>query len=162
MNSSQRGLSRKTMENISAHTQIRNNHSHASNTPLTKSKRRRWPLKQISTTDPCAKEQIYKSGSSALTLTDVELAEQISALASQANTKPNRIGYPCTRASGESSTTKHRLLHASGPHPILPPDDPNGIGKRVKEILACDARNVAYFESSQEFGNFRMALVVWS
>ncbi|KZV06851.1 proteasome activator subunit 4 [Dorcoceras hygrometricum] len=30
-----------------------------------------------------------------------------------------------TRASGESSTTKHRLLHASGPHPIPPPDDPN-------------------------------------
>ncbi|KZV30024.1 carboxyl-terminal-processing peptidase 1, chloroplastic [Dorcoceras hygrometricum] len=28
------------------------------------------------------------------------------------------IGYPRTKASGESSTTKHRLLHASGPHPI--------------------------------------------
>ncbi|KZV46093.1 hypothetical protein F511_24717 [Dorcoceras hygrometricum] len=35
------------------------------------------------------------------------------------------IGYPCMRASGESSTTKHRLLHASGPHPIPPPNDPN-------------------------------------
>ncbi|KZV49942.1 hypothetical protein F511_40945 [Dorcoceras hygrometricum] len=35
------------------------------------------------------------------------------------------IGYPCTRARGESSTTKHRLLHASGPHPTPPPDDPN-------------------------------------
>ncbi|KZV33830.1 hypothetical protein F511_29073 [Dorcoceras hygrometricum] len=35
------------------------------------------------------------------------------------------IGYPRTRASGESSTTKHRLLYASGPHPIPPPDDPN-------------------------------------
>ncbi|KZV34208.1 hypothetical protein F511_37501 [Dorcoceras hygrometricum] len=34
------------------------------------------------------------------------------------------IGYPRMRASGESSTTKHRLLHASGPHPILPPNDP--------------------------------------
>ncbi|KZV29779.1 hypothetical protein F511_33521 [Dorcoceras hygrometricum] len=33
------------------------------------------------------------------------------------------IGYPRMRASGESSTTKHRLLHASGSHPI-PPDDP--------------------------------------
>ncbi|KZV15796.1 hypothetical protein F511_02012 [Dorcoceras hygrometricum] len=31
---------------------------------------------------------------------------------------------PCTRASDESSTTKHRLLHASGPHPTPPPDDP--------------------------------------
>ncbi|KZV25911.1 hypothetical protein F511_31564 [Dorcoceras hygrometricum] len=34
------------------------------------------------------------------------------------------IGYPCMTASGESSTTKHRLLHASGPHPIPPPNDP--------------------------------------
>ncbi|KZV15853.1 hypothetical protein F511_10949 [Dorcoceras hygrometricum] len=35
------------------------------------------------------------------------------------------IGYPRTMASGESSTTKHRLLHASGPHPTPPPDGPN-------------------------------------
>ncbi|KZV24642.1 carboxyl-terminal-processing peptidase 1, chloroplastic [Dorcoceras hygrometricum] len=42
------------------------------------------------------------------------------------------IGYPRTKASGESSTTKHRLLHASGPHTIPPPDDPNRVGKRVK------------------------------
>ncbi|KZV24065.1 hypothetical protein F511_24372 [Dorcoceras hygrometricum] len=42
------------------------------------------------------------------------------------------IGYPRTKASGESSTTKHRLLHASGPHPIPPPNDPNRVGKRVK------------------------------
>ncbi|KZV53975.1 hypothetical protein F511_37038 [Dorcoceras hygrometricum] len=35
------------------------------------------------------------------------------------------IGYPRTMASGESSTTKHRILHASGPHPTMPPDDPN-------------------------------------
>ncbi|KZV44834.1 hypothetical protein F511_32675 [Dorcoceras hygrometricum] len=34
-------------------------------------------------------------------------------------------GYPRTKSSGESSTMKHRLLHASGPHPIPPPDDPN-------------------------------------
>ncbi|KZV50011.1 hypothetical protein F511_32454 [Dorcoceras hygrometricum] len=34
------------------------------------------------------------------------------------------IGYPRMKASGESSTTKHRLLHASGPHPIPPPNDP--------------------------------------
>ncbi|KZV31112.1 hypothetical protein F511_30735 [Dorcoceras hygrometricum] len=34
------------------------------------------------------------------------------------------VGYPRMKASGESSTTKHRLLHASGPHPILPPNDP--------------------------------------
>ncbi|KZV53583.1 hypothetical protein F511_41057 [Dorcoceras hygrometricum] len=35
------------------------------------------------------------------------------------------IGYPCTRPSGEFLTMKQRLLHASGPHPIPPPDDPN-------------------------------------
>ncbi|KZV19931.1 hypothetical protein F511_22985 [Dorcoceras hygrometricum] len=37
----------------------------------------------------------------------------------------DNIGYPRMSASGESSTTKHRLLHASGPHPIPPPNDPN-------------------------------------
>ncbi|KZV38128.1 hypothetical protein F511_01655 [Dorcoceras hygrometricum] len=35
------------------------------------------------------------------------------------------IGYPRMSSSGESSTTMHRLLHASGSHPIPPPDDPN-------------------------------------
>ncbi|KZV30807.1 hypothetical protein F511_30698 [Dorcoceras hygrometricum] len=34
------------------------------------------------------------------------------------------IGYPRMSGSGESSTTMHRLLHASGSHPIPPPDDP--------------------------------------
>ncbi|KZV54971.1 hypothetical protein F511_03577 [Dorcoceras hygrometricum] len=33
------------------------------------------------------------------------------------------IGYPRMSASGESSTTMHRLLHASGSHPILTPYD---------------------------------------
>ncbi|KZV41793.1 hypothetical protein F511_12221 [Dorcoceras hygrometricum] len=39
-------------------------------------------------------------------------------------TSVTSIGYPRMRASGESSTTKHRFLHASGPHPIPPPNDP--------------------------------------
>ncbi|KZV35690.1 putative LRR receptor-like serine/threonine-protein kinase [Dorcoceras hygrometricum] len=48
------------------------------------------------------------------------------------------IGYTHTRVSGESSTTKHRLLHASGPHPIPPPDDPSRVDKRVKvRHLSC-------------------------
>ncbi|KZV51532.1 hypothetical protein F511_05848 [Dorcoceras hygrometricum] len=48
------------------------------------------------------------------------------------------IGYPRIKASGESSTTKYRLLHASGPHPIPPPNDPNRVGKRVKvRRLSC-------------------------
>ncbi|KZV52320.1 dystroglycan-like [Dorcoceras hygrometricum] len=34
------------------------------------------------------------------------------------------IGYPRMSASGESSTTMHRLLHASGSHPIPQPNDP--------------------------------------
>ncbi|KZV56872.1 hypothetical protein F511_26114 [Dorcoceras hygrometricum] len=34
------------------------------------------------------------------------------------------IGYPRMSASGESSTTIHRLLHASGSHPIPTPYDP--------------------------------------
>ncbi|KZV30037.1 dentin sialophosphoprotein-like [Dorcoceras hygrometricum] len=34
------------------------------------------------------------------------------------------IGYPRLSASGESSTTMHRLLHASGSHPIPTPYDP--------------------------------------
>ncbi|KZV07032.1 F-box protein [Dorcoceras hygrometricum] len=34
--------------------------------------------------------------------------------------------------SGESSTTMHRLLHASGSHPIPTPYDPKLVGKRVK------------------------------
>ncbi|KZV20448.1 retrovirus-related Pol polyprotein from transposon TNT 1-94, partial [Dorcoceras hygrometricum] len=33
------------------------------------------------------------------------------------------IGYPRMKASDESSATKHRLLHGSGPHPIPPPND---------------------------------------
>ncbi|KZV30927.1 galactose oxidase-like [Dorcoceras hygrometricum] len=35
------------------------------------------------------------------------------------------IGYQRMSASGESSTTMHRLLHASGSHPIPTPYDPN-------------------------------------
>ncbi|KZV22242.1 hypothetical protein F511_21393 [Dorcoceras hygrometricum] len=45
------------------------------------------------------------------------------------------IGYPRIKASGESSTTKHRLLHASGPHPIPPPKDPKGHPYQRSKIL---------------------------
>ncbi|KZV29928.1 hypothetical protein F511_41666 [Dorcoceras hygrometricum] len=51
----------------------------------------------------------------------------IAALKSQFRTDPSdhdSIGYPRMKASGESSTTKNRLLHASGPHPIPPPNYP--------------------------------------
>ncbi|KZV55636.1 hypothetical protein F511_27316 [Dorcoceras hygrometricum] len=41
-------------------------------------------------------------------------------------TDHDNIGYPRMSVSGESSITMHRLLHASGPHPIPPPNDPKG------------------------------------
>ncbi|KZV19067.1 hypothetical protein F511_13983 [Dorcoceras hygrometricum] len=48
------------------------------------------------------------------------------------------LGYPRMSASGESSTTMHRLLHASGSHPIPTPYDPKRVGKRVKvRRLSC-------------------------
>ncbi|KZV18720.1 hypothetical protein F511_39857 [Dorcoceras hygrometricum] len=40
-------------------------------------------------------------------------------------------------ASGESSTAMHRLLHASGSHPIPTPYDPKLVGKRVKRCVFC-------------------------
>ncbi|KZV28041.1 hypothetical protein F511_27760 [Dorcoceras hygrometricum] len=52
----------------------------------------------------------------------------IVAVESQFRTCPSdhdNIGYPRMSASGESSTTMHRLLNASGSHPIPPPNDPN-------------------------------------
>ncbi|KZV36695.1 hypothetical protein F511_14798 [Dorcoceras hygrometricum] len=53
-------------------------------------------------------------------------------------TSVTSIGYPRMSASGESSTTMHRLLHASGSHPIPTPYDPKRVGKRVKvRCLSC-------------------------
>ncbi|KZV19903.1 formin-like protein 7 [Dorcoceras hygrometricum] len=51
----------------------------------------------------------------------------IAAPESQFRTCPSdhdSIGYPRMSVSGESSTTMYRLLHASGSHPIPPPNDP--------------------------------------
>ncbi|KZV16883.1 hypothetical protein F511_21092 [Dorcoceras hygrometricum] len=56
------------------------------------------------------------------------------------------IGYPRMRASGESSTTKHRLLHPSGSHPIPPPNDPkclNGTREQASNTVALDEKNRA-------------------
>ncbi|KZV20647.1 hypothetical protein F511_30771 [Dorcoceras hygrometricum] len=50
------------------------------------------------------------------------------------------IGYPRMSASGESSTTMHRLLHASGSHPIPMPYDPKSTtGDRIPSS-ACTRR----------------------
>ncbi|KZV51303.1 hypothetical protein F511_38425 [Dorcoceras hygrometricum] len=66
---------------------------------------------------------------------------------SQSRTCPSdhdSIGYPRMYASGESSTTMHRLLHASGSHPIPPPYDPNAsrpslLSKRRRRRPPCAA-----------------------
>ncbi|KZV43736.1 CDPK-related kinase 1 [Dorcoceras hygrometricum] len=49
-------------------------------------------------------------------------------------TDHDSIGYPRMSASGESSTTMHRLLHASGSHPIPPPDDPKNVMKLLPTV----------------------------
>ncbi|KZV44606.1 hypothetical protein F511_41931 [Dorcoceras hygrometricum] len=54
------------------------------------------------------------------------------------------IGYPRIKASGESSTMKHRLLHVSGPHPIPPPNDRN------QDLGLIHSTNGNHLESSNE------------
>ncbi|KZV34464.1 NADP-dependent D-sorbitol-6-phosphate dehydrogenase-like [Dorcoceras hygrometricum] len=59
------------------------------------------------------------------------------------------IGYPRMRASGESSTTKHRLPHASGPHPIPPPNDPK-TNQYNQELGLIHSTNGNHLESTNE------------
>ncbi|KZV52501.1 delphilin-like [Dorcoceras hygrometricum] len=60
------------------------------------------------------------------------------------------IGYPRMRASDESSTTKHRLLHASGPHPIPPPNDPKALeASGLRGFLGCES--VLYEKELEQF-----------
>ncbi|KZV46232.1 hypothetical protein F511_19535 [Dorcoceras hygrometricum] len=59
------------------------------------------------------------------------------------------IGYPRMRASGESSTTKHRLLHASGPQPIPPPNDPK-TNQYNQDLGLIHSTNGNYLESPNE------------
>ncbi|KZV18939.1 hypothetical protein F511_26799 [Dorcoceras hygrometricum] len=56
------------------------------------------------------------------------------------------IGYPRMSASGESSTTMHRLLHASGSHPIPTPYDPKHWGSRISST----AGNTTYTETNPQ------------
>ncbi|KZV55796.1 hypothetical protein F511_26613 [Dorcoceras hygrometricum] len=58
------------------------------------------------------------------------------------------IGYPRMKASGESSTTKHRLLHASEPHPIPPPNDP-----KRDVMFAADCNCVVLLAADQQMRN---------
>ncbi|KZV56127.1 leucine-rich repeat-containing protein [Dorcoceras hygrometricum] len=64
------------------------------------------------------------------------------------------IGYPRMRASGESSTTKHRLLHASGSHPIPPPNDPKSLSNTIVKIdhqvtIYLHAQNITMFPTNE-------------
>ncbi|KZV43979.1 carboxyl-terminal-processing peptidase 1, chloroplastic [Dorcoceras hygrometricum] len=59
------------------------------------------------------------------------------------------IGYPRMKASDESSTTKHRLLHASGPHPIPPPNDPK-TNQYNQDLGLIHSKNGNHLESSNE------------
>ncbi|KZV27812.1 protein trichome birefringence-like 35 [Dorcoceras hygrometricum] len=68
--------------------------------------------------DPIAMHTSWRSNS--------DIASVTSTLARDLHTiiPSDSIGYPRMSASGESSTTMHRLLHASGSHPIPTPGDP--------------------------------------
>ncbi|KZV13560.1 hypothetical protein F511_45274 [Dorcoceras hygrometricum] len=59
------------------------------------------------------------------------------------------IGYPRMSASGESSTTMHRLLHASGSHPISPPDDPK-TNRYNQDLGLIHSTNGNHLESPNE------------
>ncbi|KZV46206.1 hypothetical protein F511_20028 [Dorcoceras hygrometricum] len=57
--------------------------------------------------------------------------------------------YPRMSASGESSTMMHRLLHASGSHPIPPPDDPK-TNQYNQDLRLIHSRNGKHLESPNE------------
>ncbi|KZV36770.1 hypothetical protein F511_26622 [Dorcoceras hygrometricum] len=59
------------------------------------------------------------------------------------------IGYPHMSASDESSTTMYRLLHASGSHPIPPPDDPK-TNQYNQDLGLIHSTNGNHLESSNE------------
>ncbi|KZV19378.1 hypothetical protein F511_04239 [Dorcoceras hygrometricum] len=61
----------------------------------------------------------------------------------------DNIGYPLMSASGESSTTMHRLLHASGSHPIPPPNDPK-TNHYNQELGLIHSTNGNHLESPNE------------
>ncbi|KZV30433.1 lysosomal Pro-X carboxypeptidase-like [Dorcoceras hygrometricum] len=59
------------------------------------------------------------------------------------------IGYPRMSASGESSTTMHRLLHASRSHPIPPSDDPK-TNQYNQDLGLIHSKNGNHLESPNE------------
>ncbi|KZV28714.1 hypothetical protein F511_30583 [Dorcoceras hygrometricum] len=61
----------------------------------------------------------------------------------------DNIGYPDMSVSGESSTTMHRLLHASGSHPIPTPGDPK-TNQYNQDLGLIHSTNGNHLESSNE------------
>ncbi|KZV55143.1 hypothetical protein F511_30766 [Dorcoceras hygrometricum] len=59
------------------------------------------------------------------------------------------IGYPRMSANGESSTTMHRLLHASGSHPIPTPYDPK-TNQYNQDLGLIHSTNGNHLESPKE------------
>ncbi|KZV39986.1 hypothetical protein F511_21045 [Dorcoceras hygrometricum] len=59
------------------------------------------------------------------------------------------IGYPRMSASGESSTTMHRLLHASGSHPIPTPYEPK-TNQYNQDLGLIHSTNGNHLESPKE------------
>ncbi|KZV46563.1 F-box/kelch-repeat protein-like [Dorcoceras hygrometricum] len=64
-------------------------------------------------------------------------------------TSVTSIGYPRMSASGESSTTMHRLLHASGSHPIPTPYDPK-TNQYNQDLGLIHSTNGNHLESPKE------------
>ncbi|KZV40403.1 chitinase-3-like protein 2-like [Dorcoceras hygrometricum] len=92
------GKSRVAIDPIAMHTSWRSNSDITSVTRSTTIGKSRVAI------DPIAMHTSWRSNSDITSVTS--------------------IGYPRMSASGESSTTMHRLLHTSGSQPISSPDDP--------------------------------------
>ncbi|KZV49482.1 hypothetical protein F511_24924 [Dorcoceras hygrometricum] len=65
------------------------------------------------------------------------------------STTIDSIGYPRMSASGESSTTMHRLLHASGSHPIPTSYDPK-TNQYNQDLGLIHSTNGNHLESPKE------------
>ncbi|KZV42437.1 hypothetical protein F511_36212 [Dorcoceras hygrometricum] len=70
------------------------------------------------------------------------------------------IGYPRMSASGESSTTMHRPLHASGSHPIPPPDDPK-TNQYNQDLGLIHSTNGNHLESPNEGSSIEHQVTIY-
>ncbi|KZV50073.1 hypothetical protein F511_30000 [Dorcoceras hygrometricum] len=70
------------------------------------------------------------------------------------------IGYPRMSASGESLTTMHRLLHASGSHPIPPPYDPK-TNQYNQDLRLIHSTNGNHLESPNEGSSIDHQVIIY-